>query len=385
VKIIFQKNYGIGLVNIYQVYSSEDVAILWSELEGLASQHFFTSWFWLGPWLDLVLPEASVYLCCYLCESQIKAACFFTQCEVKRKKGLIKIKQLEMNEYAKGFNIFNGYGGILSLPEYQSTAWNCFIDAAKEFDSDWDEFLISSLNSSQYQDCIASTGNMKWLIDKRCFVWSKNIENLLTQEALLESFKRKSRQQLRQTIKAFEELGEIKVECASSLDQARDFFNHMGEVHSKRWAAVGRRGSFANNIWQGFHKRLIDRYFDAGIIQLLKISAGDQLLGFLYGHFYKGKIYMHQTAFTQADDNKLRFGYASHFYAMLLNAQNGVTEYDLLPDFECSYKKFFTDPGEEIVWVALKRDRLKFKVERMIEKIMSVYRWIRSARKSNAD
>jgi len=361
------------VATIIQIESIDDVAKHWKDLElNSENKNFFLSWEWIGSWLELVLPVTKVYFFSYKNKSEMLGACFLTICSVTRKKGMVRLKQLQMNEYLYGhYNMVNGYSGILVKRGNEQAAWNHLFSLAQSFNKTWDEFFISSIDEEQRKYCEIANGNqLACTLDKICYVWKKTLPGDVSNlDGFVETFKRKSRQQLRQTIKAFSDIGPIALETAESLEQAEYFFQLMDETHTRRWQAVGKMGSYANTIWAEFHRKLIKRYFADGLIQLLKISVGDQPVGYLYGHVYRNKVYMHQTGFPQLDDNKLRSGYLSHLYAMLFNANQGLVEYDFLPDFANSYKKFFIDAGEEIVWLALRRNRMVYRWEMLIEKL----------------
>ena len=373
-KEIYQEVSGSESATLYQVQSIQAVASIWQALEAKTQAHFFLSWFWMGSWLELISPVTQVYFFCYRQNSDVKAICFLTLCPATRKKGLVRLTQLQMNEYLTGpYNMVNGYSGMLMEPGFEQAAWNKLIKTAQAFNNTWDEFYISSLEKQQRMYCEAALGNLTPLEDKKCYVWAKPLPpSDTTEDGLIETFKRKTRQQLRQTIKAFADIGTVKIELASNLTQAKEFFILMDETHSQRWQAVGKQGSYVNQVWVRFHEKLMERYFDAGLILLFKVSLDDKAVGYLYGHCYRNKIFMHQTGFPHLEDNRLRAGYLSHYLAILHSVRQGRSEYDLLPDFAGCYKKFFVEQGDEIVWLALRRDRLIFKWETLIERLKSL-------------
>lgn len=356
---------------IYQLRSNKDAAALWLEVEQLVQPTFFHSWTWVGSWLELIIPIACVYLFCFYHQGSIKSVCCLTKNRASRKKGMVSVVQLQLNEYLKkNYNLVNGYNGILVAPGFERLAWNYFFQAAEKFDSSWDEIAIGPVCDTGARYCFDTNRNLGQVIDKNFFEFKKDLDpSMAEQSVLLDTFKRKSRQQMKQTLVAFSEWGEAKVELAKDIQEAEYFFDQMGLLHTQRWNKVDKKGSFGNPVWVNFHKQLIRRNFGHGCIQMLKVSVGDKVLGYLYGHLYKGCVYMHQTGFLQLEDNRLRAGCLSHFLAMQANAANGVRSYNFLPDFEESYKKFFVNQGAPVYWIHLRRNRWKFNFEMLLDKL----------------
>src|SRR5690606_14565455 len=93
---------------------------------------------------------------------------------------------------------------------------------------------------------------------------------------ILSTLSRNRRWQIRRSIRHYEQTaGPLDCQSAQSAEQALEWFEQMGELHTRRWNRDGLAGSFANPIWVEFHRRLIGRAFDRQEIQLLKITAGD--------------------------------------------------------------------------------------------------------------
>jgi CelD/BcsL family acetyltransferase involved in cellulose biosynthesis len=186
---------------------------------------------------------------------------------------------------------------------------------------------------------------------------------------LISTFKRKSRQQLRQTHSAYLEVGDLTIKAAEDREEALGLFHKMERLHTMRWKKFGKNGSYANPRWVEFHTNIIESCFQSGNVQLLEIKCGGEALGYLYGHVYDNNVYMHQTGFVQTESAKFRPGYLSHCLAMWLNVREGNMVYDFLPDAADSYKKFFASEGPDVYFVRAARPRLKFVYEASLRKV----------------
>ena len=359
---------------ILPVADATAVASCWQELEARCDSHFFHSWTWVGNWLELVLPHTTVYLYLHRRQGQVQACGLLTLCPARRGKGLIRTLQLQLNEYLphqQQLDMVKGYGGLLMAEGDKSRCWSLFLETVRGFHKGWDEILLSCLPKTDYHVLMAQSGGLTPVEKKAAATWVRELpapadSAEALEEALLEGFKKKSRKQLRQSLGAFARQGDIDLDRADSAETALQFFDAMNAVHTARWLADGKQGSFANPNWVAFHRGVIGSGFDKGQILMLRVRCGEMLLGYLYGHLYRNRVYMHQTGFALMDDNNLRPGYVSHFKAMALCAADGRVSYDFLPDREGSYKKFFVEKGPCVSWLLLQRPRLIFRLEKVL-------------------
>lgn len=301
--------------------------------------------------------------------------CFLTISIAERLKGLIHSKQVMLNEYLNDHcNMITQYNGMLVNDKYAKSAWNCFYECLMSWDRPWDELAMSSISQDQLEVVASACPGLSLDIDKVHKEWTVSLKPEFSDlKTLINEFKSKSRHQLRQSIRNFEkELGAITLTAAATIADAFTYFDAMGELHTKRWEKAGRAGSFANQNWVNFHKEIIRNEFSNGNILLLAIKSGATDIGFLYGHIYKNVAYMQQTGFAAMELNILKPGYISHLYAMAFCAARGIEAYNLLPDEDSSYKRFFTAPGDSIFWVNFQKNNPKMRLEKYIRSVLGV-------------
>jgi len=359
--------------SITPVLSVEAVEPVWRALEARSRSHFFLSWTWIGSWLRLVRDTTPVWL--FECRhgDRTVALALLTRFRGRRLKRSLPSTQVLLNEFlADGYNMVMAYNGLLAEPGMEQRAWDCFLDAARKWDEAWDEISLGSLPDGELPATPDDRSGLRVRPDKTFVRWAVPLRpECARPDALLRRMKRKSRQQLRQSLRAYGRLGDLSLRVASNTEEAHAYFDRLEELHTARWEAIGQHGSFQNPRWARFHRDLIDHGFDTGQVQLLEVRCADFPIGLLYGHQYGDTVYMHQTGFYLTDDNALRTGYVCHFEAMRHFAAKGLRNYDLLPDQADSYKRFFADPGEPIHWVQLQRPRLRFGAERLIRRLWS--------------
>ena len=344
----------------------------WRTLELRSKPSFFLTWTWIGPWAEMVSKHTTLYRF-KLAENETPVAmCFFTLCKSKRLRGLITARQVQLNEYHdNGCNMVIQYNALLAEEKDIDKAWTHLFDSLVAWDKTWDEIAVSSC--TEHDKIPLSAHTIRKKIDKTHCTWKVSLDHeCIDTGSLLTRLKAKQRQQLRQSLKLCEkEFGQITLLAAEQVDQALSFFERMDDLHTRRWNIVGKPGSFANPKWVEFHKNVITAGFPRGEILLVEVRAGEQILGYIYGHVHANTAYIQQTGFITTKDNRLRPGYVSHLNAMQYCAEKGIRCYDFLPDETSSYKKFFTSAGEPISWILLQRPRIKFYAEELIRHMLS--------------
>src|SRR5258707_7664875 len=91
-----------------------------------------------------------------------------------------------------------------------------------------------------------------------------------------------TRYQIRRSERRYAALGPLAIQRARSLDEAQDFLTALARLHQSYWTGRGKPGAFANPNFERFHRALIVRAFADGGIDLLKVTAGATILGYLY-------------------------------------------------------------------------------------------------------
>jgi CelD/BcsL family acetyltransferase involved in cellulose biosynthesis len=160
-----------------------------------------------------------------------------------------------------------------------------------------------------------------------------------------------TRQQLRRSDRDYAARGCITIERAGNLPQAYEFLDCLAALHQASWLARRQPGAFANPCFARFHRELISRGLGRGEIDLLRIAAGPQTIGFLYNFRYRGESLAYQSGFDH--DNAGRHqkpGLTCHHQAIHLAAQWGAYRYHFLAGDD-RYKRSLADRSESLHWI----------------------------------
>ena len=170
---------------------------------------------------------------------------------------------------------------------------------------------------------------------------------------LLAALSANSRYQLRRSRRSYERSGPLRVDPAESEAQAMDFFRALVQLHRARWRGRGRQGAFTDRTIR-FHEELVERGLARGEVELLRIGAGERLLGYLLNFVGSGVVHNYQSGFNYADAGAHeKPGLTSHHAAIdhyLRRPQ--LRRYDFLAGAD-RYKRSLSDESVPLSWFRL--------------------------------
>ena len=171
-----------------------------------------------------------------------------------------------------------------------------------------------------------------------------------------------TRSQVRRSQRLYEQKsGRIRIERASSLEQALQYFHELTRMSNARWLAKGETGSFSSPAVVDFHRRLLACLWPLHGIDLLCVRAGNEALGYLYNFLDRGKVCFFQSGFAYPADARLKPGLLTHFLAIEHYAGLGFQEYDFLAG-DARYKRSLAKRHRDLIWTVVYRDRLAMRL-----------------------
>jgi CelD/BcsL family acetyltransferase involved in cellulose biosynthesis len=164
-----------------------------------------------------------------------------------------------------------------------------------------------------------------------------------------------TRYQIRRSKRRYAEFGPLILRRARTIDEAQDFLSGLRRLHQAYWIGRGKSGAFANPDFERFHRTLIDRSFAAGGIDLLRATAGERVIGYLYNLSYRGHVYAYQSGFDYAlADAHRKPGLVCHHLAIEMYLAEGARRYDFLAGAD-RYKLSLATGSVNLHWLEIGR------------------------------
>jgi CelD/BcsL family acetyltransferase involved in cellulose biosynthesis len=149
---------------------------------------------------------------------------------------------------------------------------------------------------------------------------------------------------------------------ASTIEQALAFYDEMIALHTASWRARGEAGVFADPWFEQFHRRLIERRFAHGELQLVRLRNGDATVGCLYNLVANGRVLFYQSGLASYEDAAIKPGLLCHAAAIEHCAALGHDVYDFLGGTS-RYKESLATGRAELAWICVQRAHLRFALE----------------------
>ena len=160
-------------------------------------------------------------------------------------------------------------------------------------------------------------------------------------------------------------------------------FDELVALHRQAWRDRGEAGAFLPFV-HDFHRRLIERRFAAGEIQLLRVRAGDTTVGCLYNFVSRGDVSFYQSGLAYETDGKLKPGLVCHALAIDHAARAGHRWYEFLAG-QSRYKQSLAPDARALVWARIQKPRLRFALEDLARSVRDQVRARRAAARPAAE
>ena len=159
-----------------------------------------------------------------------------------------------------------------------------------------------------------------------------------------------TRQQIRRSFRAYAAHGAMQADRAASVAEALDWLDELAALHGRMWRARGMPGAFADPFMLRFHRCLIERGVMREEVDLLRVRAGERVIGYLLNLRRGGWVCAYQSGWDLAAAGKHeRPGIVCHVLAIEQALRRGDSAYDFLAG-EDRYKRSLGTDETTLVW-----------------------------------
>ena len=345
----------------------EDIKQEWNELQKHADCSYFQSWGWVETWLSLIAIELQPVVVRVWSENRLVGIGLFVSKDIKRRV-VFQSRAMYLNEYPfDGKNMITECNGLLVAKDHESDVYSEVVAYLLQTFNDHDEFCFGAMLESTARFITEQTLTE----DASCIVNEESVSRYIDLsdfqpgvDSYLASLSRNRRGQIRRSIRLYDNEGSLQIEKAENVEQALHYLDRLKVLHTDYWRSKGKGGSFSNPLWEKFHRTLIQKRFEPGEIQLLKVSNHQGEIAYIYNFVLNKHVYVVQTGFIRSEDKRLMPGYVAHSMAIAYNRSKVMRIYDLMHD-DVLYKRILCNRVCKLQWLVIQRKRLKFTAETM--------------------
>lgn len=337
----------------------------WRGLEASTAPSFFLTWAWIGTMLETLPPAVRPLLLRGTAEGRTVALGVLGERDCRRHR-IVGARQWTLNATGdrSADRVYIEHNGLLAAP---NLGWGGLM-AAFTAARDVDELVLPGVATPPPAASVEGAGLFRregsepsFAVELTALTSSRgDVTAILSSNA---------RSQLR---RALRRLDPLSLEAAGSVDEALDYFSTLKNLHIPWFSRRGKVHAFVDPAFETFHRRLISRGFDAGVVELLRLRSGTRTLGALYNFRSGGRVYAYQSGFVEPED-KERPGVIAHALAVRRAWEQGAQVYDFMAG-ENRLKRSFSNRTESLSWTVIQKPRIRFRAERLAGKVRDAYR-----------
>lgn len=343
-------------VTVSDSFDLSDLAVRWTELETRADGGFFLSWHWIGSWLR----ATGVKPLLVKVQENGKVIGLGLLVRASRRRFGLPVRQLCLHEAGRqewDAAMIEHNNFLIDRQASPGLAAE-MLGALQAADPSWDEIVLGGVSAEVA--AAAAAADLTVVTDRV----SPDFGVVLAgQDRWQDSLSSNQRAQVRQSRSFAERMGPLALKAADDPSQAMAFFEKLVELHTAYWHGRGKPGAFATASSMAFHREVISAHAGPGQVELLELSAGIEVLGYLYNFTYGDRTCSYQSGFAYGEDNRHRPGLLAHVLAIERAQARGVRIYDFLAG-EAPYKARLGRQLGQVVWCRAQRSRPLLRCER---------------------
>lgn len=333
----------------------------WRALERRARPRFFLTWGWIEHWLAS-LPHGLEPELVVLSTADGPLAAFFVGRTEMWRHGLFKSRATYLN--TSGVPRFDElcieHNAVLVDPAASEVlTLRDWVDAVP---GDWDELFLPALAVDAFPGNRLSEALPRHMVRVDREVVAPYVDLARVRQApegYLSLLSASTRAHVRRAERGF---GHVALDQARSVDEALAIFDELVQFHLAHWHDRQIVTPFDDAWFSSFHRRLIEKRFAHGDVQMLRVRAEGRAIGCLYNFVANGRVLFYQSGFATFDDPHKKPGYVAHAAAIAANARAGHDVYDFLAG-DAPYKHSLATDETKLVWARVQRPLVRFAVE----------------------
>lgn len=360
-------------VAIEPLPSMQDLRALWLDLEQRAAPSFYTSWSWIGAWLESLPAGQRLHLWSARVAGEVVALGVLAR--RWRKRGHLPVCEAwylnATGDFAQDI-LWIEHNDILIDRRYGDDVRKAMVAHWEKTSGGASELRLPGLPAAGWPATVI--GGLERVADVQsscCVALAPVREKNLDFTPLVSGHARRF---IRRSFKEYQTLGPVTVDVATTVEDAHAYFDRLAALSQSRWIAKGKTGVFASEFFLDFHRKLIARSLSSGEVQLLRVRAGDKDVGLLYSFIRGGRVYVYQSGFDYTLLAKHgRPGLTTHTLAIQFNAGLGHDMYDLMAGGESQYKSTLSTVPETLTWLTLRKPAARFLLEDRLKSVIKRY------------
>lgn len=345
-------------IEVLSVENWHNIRPLWRSLEERSPYvSFFLSAEWVDTWIDVFAPIVPTSILICRCNGELIGASLLTSARTRR--GPVPLRRSHL--HTAGEPIEDGvcveFNNLLCCDGFEHL---CSAAIAQHLKMQvWDELELPGFADGTCLEALRREFSTYECDVNASVSYYVDLSGLRDSgSTYVDSLRQPTRKHVRQYLRAYARLGELKTEEARTKAEALEFLQELSALHQFSWQQRDMPGAFSSARFLEFHQKLIAANFPLGRILLVRIRAGARTIGVLYAFIYSGKVYFYQSGFDYSLDRKLSPGIVANVCAIEHCLQKDLKEYDFLAG-DVQYKRSLSSHSRKLYWITFRRGNVR--------------------------
>ena len=357
-----------------------ELAASWNDLESRALASFYTSWSWMGVWLEMLPAVIRPELLEARLDGRVVGLAIVVRGPGRKLLGMkcCRTWHLHYTGRPELDVICPEHNDFLMERGHEAAVRTAMLRHWLDQHHGPAEITLFGIGEHMLPAGIENRGKNRFLRkDVALRTYSVDLNPVRDRGGdFLQLLSANSRSLIRRSMRDYRRHGELSVESAGTVGQALEWFDRLGVLHQRRWESRGQPGSFSNGFFVEFHRSLISRNMPTGGIQLLRVRAGNHDLAYLYSLVKDGRVYFYQSGLDYGIVEKNAHpGLVAHVFAIEHNARLGHHVYDFMAG-DSQYKRSLATCQQEMFWTTLRTVSWHFELHELTGRLRRMARTI---------
>lgn len=176
---------------------------------------------------------------------------------------------------------------------------------------------------------------------------------LAPEQPFIERLSRNTRHQLRRSNRQYSANAGLVVHRADTAETGLEYLADLIRLHDATWRARGKPGAFATQAVRRFHQALITAGVPNGDVDMLRVTAEEDVVGYLMNFRHRGTVSAYQSGFNYAGAGPhQKPGLTCHYLAIEFYRSQGAAVYDFLAGAD-RYKLSLANAQRWLHWLTV--------------------------------
>jgi len=350
-----------------------DLSTEWSWLEATADGSPFTSWAWVSTWLKH-LPATVRPVLCRIHDGQgLVALGMLVRVPERGLRMAFGRHSIRLQETGDEVidEITPEYVGLLVRRGHEVAAYAAFFEAITQHCRSWRRIQIPATGHGDPIQAALPKGLRAYSVCARPAYVVDMSAVRASGRRYVDHLPKKTRANLSQVRRAYAAHGPLRVDIADTPQLALTWLEELRQLHELRWQAKGGGGSFASPYFRAFHGELVAHGVADGLVELIRVAAGDLVVGYLFVLQWRGRRYYYSSGFNYGALPRYDSPGMAALHALIEHGiDQGWELFDFLGGTQ-DYKRRLSTGSQCLHWIDVRRAGPRLATEALVWRVLA--------------